>query len=320
MSRLGRFEEAVAALREAVRVEPQAGDVHLLLSNALAGMGEWKEATREYEEAVRMDPQFAFDHSRLSELLLETGSLEDALALCRKTVHIAPDSAEAHCQLGRALSATGAFQEGLEELRLGHELGMKRTAWPYPSAQWVAEDEQFLKLDATLPDVLAGKVELSNPIEKVSYGELCCRKRLFVPAATFYADALADPAMDDHMIQQYRYQAACAAAMAGSSSGNDGVDLDGAEQTRWRRQALQWLQADLEDYDKQLETGPPEVRSAIVRTLQQWQAQPDLAGLREADSISKLPEDEQQLLRTFWADCDRLLKRAAQPRPHRTQA
>src|SRR5262249_30235312 len=53
-----------------------------------------------------------------------------------------------------------------------------------------------------------------------------------------------------------RYPAACAAAMAGCGQGRDAADLD--EQTRvgFRRQALDWLRAELEARRRLLEQEP----------------------------------------------------------------
>ena len=42
----------------------------------------------------------------------------------------------------------------------------------------------------------------------------------------------------------HRYCAACYAALAGTGQGEDAVKLDAKEQTRLRKQALDWLRAD----------------------------------------------------------------------------
>ena len=63
----------------------------------------------------------------------------------------------------------------------------------------------------------------------------------------------------------------------------------------------------------------PRIRAApgtrvIVQTLDHWKQDTDLAGIREADGLAKLPADEQKVWRAFWADVDSLLKRAGGPR------
>jgi hypothetical protein len=47
-----------------------------------------------------------------------------------------------------------------------------------------------------------------------------------------------------------------------------------------------------------------------MKTLQHWQTDPDLAGLRDPEPPAKLPEPEQEACRKLWADVEALLKKA----------
>ena len=53
-----------------------------------------------------------------------------------------------------------------------------------------------------------------------------------------------------------RYEAATAAALAGSSQGEDAGPLDDKERARWRRQALSWLRQDLAALEARRECPP----------------------------------------------------------------
>jgi hypothetical protein len=101
-----------------------------------------------------------------------------------------------------------------------------------------------------------------------------------------------------------RYNAACAAALAGSGEGKDDPPLDDAAKARWRKQAIEWLKSDLTARTKISEGGPPPARYAISKKLNQWKAEVDLAGLRDAAALSKLIEDEQKACRALWAEVD----------------
>jgi len=46
------------------------------------------------------------------------------------------------------------------------------------------------------------------------------------------------------------------------------------------------------------------------QTLEHWKADTDLAGLRDAAPLAKLPEDEQKVCRAIWAEVDALLAKA----------
>jgi eukaryotic-like serine/threonine-protein kinase len=66
---------------------------------------------------------------------------------------------------------------------------------------------------------------------------------------------------------QNRYNAACAAALAGCVQGKDDPPLDDSVKTRWRNQAIDWLNADLAAWAKMLDSGTPPTRQAITQTL-----------------------------------------------------
>ena len=80
-----------------------------------------------------------------------------------------------------------------------------------------------------------------------------------------------------------------------------------------RRQALDWLRAESRPGTKLLESGPPRARPAIAEALRHWKQDPDLAGIRDAEALARLPEAERKEWQALWADVDSLLSRAATP-------
>jgi hypothetical protein len=112
------------------------------------------------------------------------------------------------------------------------------------------------------------------------------------------------------MQKQHRYNAACAASLAGIGQGNDAVKLDDKERTRLLKQAHDWLRADLVHWTKQTASDRPADRALAMQTLKHWQEDADLAGIRDKDAVTKLPEAEQVAFRKLWADVDEVLKRS----------
>src|SRR5688500_8659649 len=53
---LERFEEAEAALSQAVALKPDAAWTHLRLANVLHATGKWREAEAAYAKALELDP------------------------------------------------------------------------------------------------------------------------------------------------------------------------------------------------------------------------------------------------------------------------
>jgi serine/threonine-protein kinase len=107
-----------------------------------------------------------------------------------------------------------------------------------------------------------------------------------------------------------RYPAARSAALAGCGLGEGGARLSAAERTRWRKQARAWLRADLAVWARALDSGPRAARIRVTRLLSHWQADPDLAGLRDRSVLDKWSADERKDCLALWNEVDILLKRA----------
>jgi tetratricopeptide (TPR) repeat protein len=122
-------------------------------------------------------------------------------------------------------------------------------------------------------------------------------------AARLWAEALdADPKLADDRQPRHRYNAACAAAIAGSGQGKDDPPPDDVAKAKLRAQALGWLTAELTTWTTLLETAKADQRAGIVQTLQHWQQDAELAGVREAKAIEALPESEREVWRALWKD------------------
>ncbi len=196
------------------------------------------------------------------------------------------------------LPQQGQFRESLEELQRGHQLGSKQPGWSYPSSQWVLQAERLVQLENRLPKILDGRDEPANATEGVQLGTMSYYKKKFSGSAQLFANAFrTDPKLAEDMKIQNRYNAACAAALAGCGQGKDEPPLDEAAKAHWRKQAIDWLKADLAFWSKQVEASPQQARAAVAQTLQHWKADTDLAGIREGTALAKLPEDERKACR-----------------------
>jgi hypothetical protein len=82
------------------------------------------------------------------------------------------------------------------------------------------------------------------------------------------------------------------------------------ERAGLRRQALDWLRADLALWGKQRGPGAPQTPAAVLKTLRHWQQDTDLAGVRDPAALAQLPEAERADWQKLWADVAALLKKA----------
>jgi tetratricopeptide (TPR) repeat protein len=245
-------------------------------------------------------------------VLAKQGKVGEAEAAYRKAIDLKPDYAEAHCNLGDVLLRQGRFADALGSLKRGHELGSARPGWQYPSAKWVRDARRLVALDARLPQFLSGQAQPASAGEGIALAQMCQMFKKRYAAARFYAGAFAArPALAEKLGSPgSRYDAACAAALAGCGAGKDAVDLGPMQRLRWRRQALTWLHADLRAWQQVLAREPLRGRVAVVQQLQHWLADGDFQGVRGADALAVLPEEERPAWHKLWAAVADTLARA----------
>ncbi len=105
-----------------------------------------------------------------------------------------------------------------------------------------------------------------------------------------------------------RSYAARAAALAGCGLKRSNPPLDSAAQTKLRTRALDWLRTELGRLAKVHESNPTENQANFICALEYWKSTPDLAGVRDADALGKLPAEEQKPWRTLWLKVEALLQ------------
>ncbi len=307
----GRLEEAIGEYKKAIELDPKLATAHYNLGTALHYKNQLDAAIAEYRKAIELDPKYALAHFGLGNALQAKKQLDEAIAEYKKAIDLQADYyAEANCNLAGILQSQGQLSASLDFYKQGHASGSQRKDWRYPSAQWVANAERLVRLETKLADVLGGKATATDNRERLGLAEVCRLKRQYVAATRFYADAFrADPKLAEDLKAAHRYDTACFTAMAAAGQGTDADKLDDQEHRRLRQQSLAWLRADLEQWAKR-QGGKPEDRQAMQDTLEHWQRDTDLAGVRDADALQKLTADERDAWRKLWADVAELLRKA----------
>jgi superkiller protein 3 len=308
-----RLDDAIAEYRKEITLYPMCGTAHYNLGDALTHKGEFDEAIAVLHEAIRLKKDFHQAHLDLGNALKAKGDLEGAIREYREAIAINGDYALAYCNLGQTLAQQGRFPQAVAELRRVHELGSRNPHWPYPSAQWLQSAEQLASLDARLPQFLKHEAQPADAAERVQLGWLCQQpyKQLNAAAARLYAQAFAaEPKFADDLKAPHRYNAACAAALAGCGTGKDADQLDDRERARLRHRALTWLQADLAVWRRLLADNEAKIRPALQPTMQRWLGAPEFARVRDPEALAKLPEAERQDWQKLWAEVQELFAKA----------
>jgi serine/threonine-protein kinase len=174
-----------------------------------------------------------------------------------------------------------------------------------------------------LPACLHGECQPQDNDERLTLVGVCQFQGLHNAAARWYSEAFtADRTLAEELAKECRsraalgdsqpvgrieelatecrFPAARSAALVGCGLAADGAKLSETERTRWRKQARDWLQADLAVWAQVVDGGSRAGRILVKNKLTHWQVDPGLAGLREGSSLAKLPADERKECVGLW--------------------
>jgi hypothetical protein len=146
-----------------------------------------------------------------------------------------------------------------------------------------------------LAALLDGSCQPQDNDERLALFGVCQFTNRHVTLARLYADAVAaehGPAED--VTVAARYLTARVATQAGLGQGKDADQLPDNERAFWRRQALDWLRQDLTAWGNRLDNRKAQTNAQVRLSLQRWQRDPDLVGVRAKESLAKLPKEEQR--------------------------
>jgi tetratricopeptide (TPR) repeat protein len=315
LQKKGMLDEAIIKYREAIALKPDFAEAYIDLGNALKAKDLLDEAATQYRKAAAFRPDSAVAYYNLGNAARLKGMLDEAVTQYRKAIDVKPDYAEAYCNLGEVLIRQGRFGEALFARKRGHELGLRNAAsWNYPSAEWVKQAELLVELDAELPKILRGEAQSGDVDNQLALALMCWKyKGIYSAAVRFYSEAFAvQPGLADNLRDQHRYYAARAAVLAGCGQGNDAHLTDSTERVRLRRQALDWLRADLARCRYALGEWPDEARPFISQRMACWAQDNEFAGVRGTDALAKLPEAERAEWTKLWQGVAALGKQAVE--------
>jgi serine/threonine-protein kinase len=307
----GKYGAAEAAYHKALALRRDLPEAHTNLAIILTRQQKYAEAEAACRKGIELNPDFAPLHNSLGYALMSQERLAEAEAAYRKALQLKPDLASAYYNLGRMLMQQSQFDKAALALKSACEL--------YPASDPCREISRGLQqrcpryasLDTRLPGILRGAEKPADAAEQFDLAELCVCKRHYAAAARFWRDAFtAEPKSAE---EATRYDAACAAVLAGCGQGKDANKLDNQERALWRRQALDWLRQNLAWWSNALGKGDAQTNAQARQRLRHWKVDRDLVGIRTEDGLARLPDEERKQWERFWSDVDTLLRRVSQP-------
>jgi serine/threonine protein kinase/Flp pilus assembly protein TadD len=124
---MGRADEAIAALKEGLRLQPDRAQAHSILARAYwLGKGQIDEAIREFELTLQLNPAAGYTHLQLALLYTLRGDYVPAEELARDAIRLQDQAMSgatglivvgAHARLGYVHYRQGHYDEAIREYR-----------------------------------------------------------------------------------------------------------------------------------------------------------------------------------------------------------
>ncbi len=110
---LKRYQEALAAYEQAIRLDPNYAPAYKGKGNALHDLKRYQEALVAYEQAIHLDPNLALAYNNKGVALHDLKRYQEALVAYEQAIHLDPNLALAYRNTGNTLRNLKRYQEAL---------------------------------------------------------------------------------------------------------------------------------------------------------------------------------------------------------------
>jgi tetratricopeptide (TPR) repeat protein len=305
---LGRVDDAIVELREAVAREPGSSMARYGLGFALHVAGQLADAEAELRRAAAIDPRYAATHESLARVLEATGRRDDAIESYREAARLDARRSAPRRALIDALLARGRREEARAEARQLLESCAADDPSRVALQALVEHCERVVALHEGLPALPEGEHGAAGHLALATLfsgqGDAATAARHFLEAERL---GKGTPSWG----RDFRpFDAARCAAKAGALGGLAGALALDAGRRALREQALAWLRDELAGLEALLAASARGARQNVLIHVADLRADPALAGVRDATSLALLSDEEQAEWHALWRDVEALARRA----------
>jgi tetratricopeptide (TPR) repeat protein len=118
----GHFKDAIAAYRRAIALDPLKAGFHSNLGVALNDADQLEASIEAHQRAIALEPKLAKAHYNFSAVLVKALRFDEASAACRRAIELDSRCAPAHSNLADILKKTGKVDEAMELAKKAIEL------------------------------------------------------------------------------------------------------------------------------------------------------------------------------------------------------
>src|SRR6266516_1192876 len=108
-----RYEEAIVACDQAIRLNPNYAFAYGNKGYALNELKRYEEAIAVCDQAIRLNPNYAFAYGNKGYAFVELKRYKKAIAVCDQAIHLHPNYFYAYTNKGRALNELKRYEEAI---------------------------------------------------------------------------------------------------------------------------------------------------------------------------------------------------------------
>lgn len=114
----GKFEEAVNAYKQAIKLKPDYSEAYYNLGDAYFQLSLYKEAIDAYKRAVKYQRDFAPTHNNMGTAYYKLGEHEKAIEAYKEAIRLNPKTAVTYYNLARTYLGRGNEKAALEQHKI----------------------------------------------------------------------------------------------------------------------------------------------------------------------------------------------------------
>lgn len=185
---MGKQEEAMDYLHQALQVRPEDATAHNNLGAALQSLGKKDEAGEQFREALKSRPDYADAHFNLGTLLLSQGQAGEAAEQFRAVLRQRPEDADSYNYLGSALALQGDLAGAAMEFEHALRANPDHVGAHYNLATLLARQGDLARATAELE--VAIRLDPENADLHNDFGGVLAMQGKLAEAATEFETAL----------------------------------------------------------------------------------------------------------------------------------
>jgi len=195
-----RFADAIAALEEFLKDEPNDAYAHFHLGYAQTSLEQWNKAVASYRRAAQLKPDLAAAHLNLGLLLYEHESPQASIEPLRRAAELLANEARPHFLLGTALERSGRHAEAVAEFRAAAALDAKDADTQVALGRALLNDRKFAEAETIFRGLLS--LDGGNSAARLGLAHcLLAQKKLAEAVPELQAYVAAVPSNPDGWLQ-----------------------------------------------------------------------------------------------------------------------